>query len=344
MNEESTLRRLRALPAPAPIDDDVSHDVQRSIEYLLSDEAFASLEADSYWPKWHSPWWHMLLMYERGEAALIPRGAVGTLVLALDRLPLKIFPIRPSDTPEGVDPSTGSSCHCALGCIVVVLIACGVDVDSALPWARDWFSRYQMADGGLNCDGDAYLAQGEVPSSMVGTIAPMEAVLALSAIRPRPEDEAFLERAAGFLVQRGLCRGSSTMHNADERVSAADWGAPTFPRFYFYDVLRGLAALVAWAHSRRRSIPWSAIGSVVDGLVERFPDGNIAVARRAFEGHMTRVRAADGTWTKREPASTFPLLAASGRAGEVSAPLTHQWWVTSKRLVELADAGLLDDG
>ena len=58
-----------------------------------------------------------------------------------------------------------------------VLAACGVDVERALPWVKPWFVRYQMADGGLNCDETAYPSTDECPSSMVGTVAPFEAML-----------------------------------------------------------------------------------------------------------------------------------------------------------------------
>ena len=37
-----------------------------------------------------------------------------------------------------------------------VLAASGIDVERALPWIKPWFVRYQMADGGLNCDEAAY--------------------------------------------------------------------------------------------------------------------------------------------------------------------------------------------
>jgi hypothetical protein len=338
----SALHRIAAMTAVGdPPADPITHDLEASIRYLGSQQALDSLAADSYWPKWSSPWWHMLLLHERGQSALIPRTCVDALVAALDRLPLKIFPIRPGDTPEGVDQATGSSCHCALGCVVPVLIACGVDVDASLPWVRDWFVRYQMADGGLNCDGDAYLVSDEIPSSMVATVPPIEAVIELSRLRARAEDEAFMERAAGFLIERALTRGSASVQNAEERTSAAAWGELTFPRFYFYDVLRGLAALVAWAHGRRRSIPWSAVGPVVEGLLARFPDGKVTVQRRAFGGHMTRLPAADGSYTRREPASEFPLLASSSRIGEASPALSRQWHATARRVHELAEAGLI---
>ena len=62
------------------------------------------------------------------------------------------LPDPPGRVPGGADPHRDVSCHCALGSIHQVLAACGVDVDRALPWIRPWFVRYQMADGGLNCD------------------------------------------------------------------------------------------------------------------------------------------------------------------------------------------------
>ena len=98
-----------------------------------------------------------------------------------------------------------------------LLLECGIDVDRALPWVRDWFVRYQMTDGGLNCDDAAYRVTNETPSSMVGTIAPFEAMLALTERSARPEDLAFLDRAADFLVTRRLARGSDSVHNAEER-------------------------------------------------------------------------------------------------------------------------------
>ncbi|QSQ26758.1 hypothetical protein JY651_18320 [Pyxidicoccus parkwayensis] len=344
MDLATIIRRFESHDAPAlSRDDHAAREVEHSLAYLGSEVALASLAQDPYWPKWDSPWWHLLLLHERGASERIPGAAAEALVAAISRLPLKIFPIHPEDTPAGLDASRDAFCHCALGCIVPVLLACGVDVDTRLPWARDWFARYQMADGGLSCDAEAYLVQGEVPSSMVGTVAPLEAMLALTAVRTRPEDVAFMDRAAGFLVGRALVRGSDTVHNAEERGSATGWPQLTFPRFYFYDVLRGLAVLVEWAHRLRRPLPWSAIAHVVGDLEARFPDGQVRIGRQAFAGKTTRVPAEDGRWTKRVPASNFPLLDASSRVGEVSPFLTRSWQTTRERLVALARAGLLHE-
>jgi hypothetical protein len=231
--------RLAGVPAPAltpaPA---VEHAIAASVAYLSSDAALRSLEVDPYWPKWDSPWWHMRLLHELDEAPRIPARTAAAMVASLDRLPLHSFPIQPGEAPPGTDLSRDITCHCALGSMYQVLAACGVDVDRALPWIVPWFVRYQMADGGLSCDEHAYLRTDECPSSMVGTIAPFEAMLG------RGQPDPFLDRGARFLIERTLSQGSSTVHNAVERERAPAWRLPCFPRFYFYDVLRGLAALV----------------------------------------------------------------------------------------------------
>ena len=285
-----------------------------SVRYLESDAALRSIEADTYWPKWDSPWWHMLLLWELGEAQRIPARTVRAMVDGLNALPLHTFPLRDSDWPPGLDRYRHSSCHCALGCMAQVLLACGVDVNRELPWIREWFVRYQMRDGGLNCDESAYLVEHECPSSMVGTIAPFEAMLELD-----PTSE-FVERAAQFLVERKLTRGSHTAHNAEEHAREADWRKPTFPRFYFYDVLRGARALVRWAKLRNRPVP-----DFVRGVVDQIAvDGVVRVQRRAFATCGTWQQV-DGRWQRVARASTFPLLDATSVLDAPSPTLTRHY-------------------
>ena len=293
-----------------------------SVRYLESDAALRSIETDTYWPKWNSPWWHMLLLWELGEAQRIPAACVRAMVDGLKALPLHTFPIRESEWPPGLDRYRCSSCHCALGSMTQVLLACGVDVDRELPWVKPWFVRYQMSDGGLNCDEAAYLAEGECPSSMVGPIAPFEAMLALDPTSP------FVERAAQFLIERKLSRGSQTVHNAEEREREPDWRKVTFPRFYFYDVLRGATAIVRWAALTGRPIPSDVVAGVLDQVA---PDGIVRVQRRAFAGIGTW-RESNGTWERAPNATSFPLLEVTSVIGEPSPALTRQWTETRARL------------
>ncbi|MGH2900055.1 MAG: hypothetical protein ACRDMZ_15375, partial [Solirubrobacteraceae bacterium] len=278
MSEPALRDQLARVPDASPRED-LEDAIADTVSYLGSDAALRSLAIDVYWEKWHSPWWHMLLLFELGEARRIPARAVTAMVDGLNAMPLKIFPIWPDDAP-GANLWRDCACHCALGCMVRVLAACAVDVDGALPWIKPWFPRYQMADGGLSCDDAAYRVHGECPSSMVGTIAPFEA-MTLGAWTAA--QDAFLDRGAAFLFERQLMRGSSSAHNAEERQAEARWLAPCFPRFYFYDVLRGLAALVTWGERGEGAIPRAAVAGVVDHLARAFPDGVVRVQRQGFE-------------------------------------------------------------
>ena len=80
-----------------------TQELEQSLRYLKSDAAMKSLKSDPYWPKWDSPWWHMLLLYEMGLVKEIPASIVEAYVEAINKIPLKIFPIQPEDMPEGID-------------------------------------------------------------------------------------------------------------------------------------------------------------------------------------------------------------------------------------------------
>jgi hypothetical protein len=103
MSDVAALRqRLIAIPdveVPARLDG-----LDEAIAYLASDAAAASLAEDSYWPKWDSPWWQMVLLFELGLARRIPERAVRAMVAALEAYPVHTFPIRPEEWPPGVHP------------------------------------------------------------------------------------------------------------------------------------------------------------------------------------------------------------------------------------------------
>lgn len=316
-------------------------EIQNSIAYLWSDEALKAVDSDAYWPKWNSPWWHMLLLHEMGEAKRIPRIMVERYIASLNRMPLKTFPIHPEDMPEGIDPYRGSPCHCQLGNVYQVLFAYGIDVDKELPWLRPWFLRYQMADGGLNCDNEAYLVKDECPSSMVGTISVFEAVL-LCTPRPwTPEEKVFLDKGARFLIERKLMLGSPTKHNASERKSAEQWTKLCFPRFYLYDVLRGLNALSLWAEKTNQSLPLESIIDVTAFLHQQFPDGSVKIGRQSYQGVGTILPSSSGEWIRRQPATFFPLLENVSVIKSVSPYLSEQWLKTKNRILAHSTIGSL---
>lgn len=306
-------------------------EIQASIKYLRSRQAFESLAADPYWPKWNSPWWHMLLLHEMGETRRIPEACVAEHVKALNRLPVKIFPIR-EHLPSGIDPFRDVPCHCQLGNVYQVLDAWGLDVDQELPWIRPWFLRCQMSDGGMNCDSGAYLVKDEVPSSMVGLISVFEAVL-LHTRRPwTAQERTFLEKGARFLINRKLMLGSRTKHNYEEHKDAGEWLQLCFPRFYFYDVLRGLNALTLWAEKTGSVLPPDSIETVVSILKNKSQEGVLKNERLCFEGVMTFKKMPAGDWLKGQSADLFPLLNRVSAIGEVSPFLTRGWEAIRSRL------------
>jgi hypothetical protein len=310
--------------------------ISRSVAYLGSPEALRSLEANCYWPKWHAPWWHMLLLHEMGETMRIPEVAITHLIASIERMPLKIFPIHAHEVPEGVRLDLDTGCHCEMGNFYRVLAGWGVNVDKELPWIRPWFVKYQMADGGLNCDSSAYCAPGEVPSSMVGTISAFEAMLLHTRNAWTEEEAAFLDRGAQFLMERKLMLGSNTKHNAAERSAAAVWMQPCFPRFYFYDVLRGLNALVLWAEQTGKRLYPESIQPVVDHLDRSYPDGTVRIGRYALARKKSFHQSSSGGWNDHlTAASVFPLLSAVSAVGEVSPYLSWQWETTKRRLRDL---------
>lgn len=327
--DQAELRALLAAIPDVTLDEPaaVARAIDAEVAYLASDEALASLARDTYWPKWRSPWWSMVLLDELGHAARIPARAAAAMVAGLDALRLHTFPIRADEWPAGADKARDASCHCAVGSIDRVLTRCAIDVPAALPWIAAWYPRYQLADGGYNCDEAAYLVTDECPSSMVGTVAPLEAMTARAA-------SAVADRAAAMVLGRALVRGSATRHNAEERVAAASWGALCFPRFYFYDALRGLAAVVAWAAAHGHALPLAAVASAIAALAARAPDGVLRVERSAVVGKQGWAPDAAGAWS-RQPTTTWPLLDLVSQPGAVSPGLTRQWQATRRDLATL---------
>jgi hypothetical protein len=278
----------------------------------------------------------MLLLHEMGETQRIPEIAITHLIASINRIPLKIFPIHAHELSAGVKIDLDTGCHCEMGNFYRVLASWGVDVDKELPWIRPWFLKYQMADGGLNCDSSAYCAPDEVASSMVGTISAFEAILLHTRNTWTRDEEVFLGRAARFLIERKLMLGSDTQHKAAERAAAPNWMQPCFPRFYFYDVLRGLNALVLWSEQTGANLPAESIRTVVDHLDRRYPDGTVRIERRAFASKKTFQRSSVGDWSEdMRPASGFPLLDAVSVVGEVSPYLSWQWQAIKRRLLDL---------
>jgi hypothetical protein len=305
--------------------------ISQSLAYLVSDEAVRSIELDPYWPKWNSPWWHMMLLREMGLSKQIPARAIETLLGALKGY-IPFFPRRLEDVPEGRDALADVMCHCQMGCVYQLLQATGVAIDKELPWFRPWFIDNQLPDGGFNCDEAAYTRA--VPrSSVVSTVPMLEALLSME---NRTEAEsAILDKGAEYLLKRQLM---CSLSKGDAIIDPA-WAQLTFPRFYEYDILRGLVFVLNWALARSKPIKLSSIAKVL-GVLNEKPKPWI-IERQIHVGKKTRRKSSDGKWTAGLEASLFPLLEAVSELGAVSPFLEQLHEETIFKLESLDRKGLL---
>jgi hypothetical protein len=294
---------------------------------LNSEKTESFFEDSCYWPKWDGPWWKIRLLSEMGLTFEIPGRALDALVQSLDRMPFKIFPITPEEVEGIVNPFNDTCCHCQLGTMYSVLSEAKRDVSAELPWMRRWLSSYQMPDGGYNCDESAYLVEGECPSSMVATIAIFEALLAIGPEQWVEAERTAAERAAKFLVSRRLTLGSQTQHNSSEQAESKAWSQLCFPRFYHYDILRGLSALTRYSSLTGFAIPEDLLLSIAAQMeVKKDPKtGMLLNERPCFFDHGTIRKSPDGTWSNLVPASEFTLLQAVSKVGDPSPFLTKEW-------------------
>ena len=168
--------------------------LRETVEYLDSDAAFAAIAADPYWPKWDGSWWRMTLLWELGLAEQIPERAVRAMVRGLNEQYLRFFPSSEKDLPPGKDIYRHSACHCMVGTMFQVLHARGVKVDDEIPWLRGWILKYQLEDGGWNCDNGVTRC-----ASFVSTLPPAEAIL-------RCTDRPFTPAEKQCQIGRASCR------------------------------------------------------------------------------------------------------------------------------------------
>ncbi len=292
--------------------------LENSKKYLASAGALASIERDPYWPKWDSPWWHMRLMHEMGMANEIPKAAILKMVEVLKTHYLEIFPIKNEDMPLGTDPYRKVACHCAVGSMYQVLFDAGVDVDKDLPWMRSWILRYQLPDGGLNCDEKAYTKE-DPKSSIVSTVNCLEAILFCTKRNLTSSELNFLEKGAEYLLRHKLYRRISNGNVIDDA-----WLEIKFPRFYEYDFLRGFYFLVKWSKHSGQSLPQDLVNEVNTLVNRQLSSKGIILKRYNFFDKRSYNPNSDGSWSWGN-ASEFNLHKAVSGDGIICEPLTRQW-------------------
>lgn len=294
--------------------------VEQSVEYLHCDQARIAMEQNTYWPKWDGPWWQMQVLHELGLTKLIPSERIEQVLEAFETYYLHDFPFKLDDVPEGVDPLNQVICHCQMGCTEQLLTAYGIDICKRLPWVASWYERYQLPDGGLNCDESVYTREAP-KSSVVSTVPVLEAILKrpMTAFSKTGESD-ILKRGAQYLINRKLFRSASTGEIIDQR-----WTELCFPRFYFYDILRGLSFLLEWSLQQQEPLPATAILEAVKIIDSQNPGGDVRIRRSSWKDSGTRAWDAKTSAWVRKPEASYPLLDKLSAAGQISKPLAQEW-------------------
>ena len=286
--------------APMTLPDGLEGPITRALDWLNSDAALSSFTRDPYWPKWETPWWTVCILDELGLAHRIPRPALQQMVTVASTHYLPHFPLTTQDLPAGCDPYRHILCHCALGTLGRLIHANGLALDDESPWFWPWVQRYQLPDGGWNCDEEACIKPHPV-SSVVSTLAVAELVLMAWPHKPGASD--LLQKAVDYLLTRRLNRRMTPPH----AVIDPQWWIPCFPRMYEYYVLRGLEFLTAWASKTGASMPADALLETIDCLDRWFSDAE-AEARDITAGARTLRQDESGAWQFGSGAGRFELL------------------------------------
>lgn len=340
--------------------------IQESIDFLASAGAKEMVVREPYWPKWNSPWWHALLLEEMGLASAIPQPFIEHYAEVVDQHYLHFFPFTEEEVPVGVSPIFNIACHCYLGSLYRLFSSVDIfdhdlkltdgrilagksatartipsdcfdaspEHERALNWVRPWFLKYQMSGGGLNCDESNYLK--ETPScSVLSTLPALEALVSIDTNLLSEDELAFLDSGVSYLIERNLFRSKRTGEVVD-----STWLEPAFPRFYFYDVLRGLTLVTRWALKRSRKLPQSAIAEAMHALDNQITREGFVPKRSNVKDGKTLLPNASGH-EKDHPATSFALLEAVDQVGKPSLHLTQEYLGLLLRLKYMSDARLL---
>lgn len=306
---------------------DLDSCIENSITYLNSEAAIQSIEKDAYWPKWDSPWWHMSVLFEMGHADLIPQKVVDKIIHQMNAQYLRFFPIYEDEVDPEINPYTKIPCHCQLGNMYQILRTTTSDIDTQIPWIRPWFLKYQLPDGSLNCEDEAY--RHSKKSSIASSLPVFEAIMLCAEQNGLSEEEnLFLDQAANYVIEHHL------IYKTTGEMMDPDFIKLQFPRFYSYDVLRGLTFLVRWKAYRKSNIADDVIKEGFDLLQEKLSkeeQPQLRVERSDLSKTRTRNLMSDGEWHYGEPADFFPLLKEVNTVGMVSPFLTREYDLAKAR-------------
>jgi len=308
------------------LSDDQNQGLLQISEELKLDNAIESLKLDPYWPKWDSPWWKAILLYDAGYKHLIPIAFLKNLIRVIDDHYLHHFPLVAAEMPKDCDPYRQILCFCGLGNMYKVLEGCGFNVQAELPWWYDWLGRYQLPDGGYNCDESAYTSSRK--SSFQSTLPMLEAMLLVYQKTGNKQVKSLLDKGAEYLLKHEVYKSSVG------KIIDEEWFQLSFPNYYDYDLLRGFSFLVEWADPSFTQLPKTLVDDCLQKIGKSLnANGCVIIGRNKIlsEGSLFYE---GSNWTWSDKSQLFPTLELFSRAGDVSVPLSLKWQRIIKKLAE----------
>lgn len=256
-------------------------------ETLNGEKFYAQIEQSAYWPKWNSPWWSMLYLYETGNIEMVRYSSVESLLKCINKQCLHIFPITEDEVDCEINGFTGTMCFCQLGTLMKVSESSGVDIFNCLPWVNGWFERYQLADGGYNCDEAAYI--GSKKSSLISTAPILEGLMAF--VKNNPEQKQFdriLKSGIEYFINHKIFLSTS-----GKQIKSTDWDKLIFPLFYEFDFLRGLELVLDYSLLTNEKLEMVALKPAIELLEKKIKLG-IFHSEKTWLGEQVNVEFQNG--------------------------------------------------
>ena len=290
---------------------------QKSMDYLNSDDAKISLKRDVYWPKWDSTWWHLLMLHELGLIKEAPKDLMELFSEVINTNVLHFFPVTEDELPKDTDPYRQILCFCAAGSLYQMLFNYGIDVDQKIPWLREWFTKYQLPDGGYNCNEDAYTKEVK-KSSITSTLPIVESLMLFDKNQITESELDALCNAADYIASHKLFRKITDFSIMDPNFTEI-----RFPRFYEYDFLRGFTFLCNYREKYGYTFPDSITDEVEELVNQNLSDQVITLKGTIFKERSYNP-ASDGKWELGQ-ASYFDLMKLMMEPNHQSLVLTKDW-------------------
>ncbi len=218
---------------------------------------------DCYWPKWRATVWPLILLAEMGVPGDNPRiRAACEYYLKAAGNQDKSWP--PPEYPEG--DLTGYRLlwePCVTGNMARTLVQFGYGEDPRVREMFEWLVKFQLPDGGWNCEPGPW-GKDVFHSSFMSTIEPLWAFTALDPSHWLKGGNEAVSRGCEFLLMHRLFKSDKT-----GKVINEEWTRLHFPLFYFYDILHGLRVLTELGYGQDERTK-----DALDLLLsKRLPDG-----------------------------------------------------------------------